>query len=48
MPTLRNAKRSDEGRLEEASRKWEQDLEFLHDRYHVGRFGLRLADDLDQ
>ncbi|MER9456990.1 hypothetical protein [Mesorhizobium sp. M0478] len=36
----RNAKRSDEDRLEEAIRQWEQDLEFLHDRYYVGRFGF--------
>jgi hypothetical protein len=36
----RNAKRSDEDRLDEAIRQWEQDLEFLHDRYYVGRFGF--------
>lgn len=36
----RNAKRSDEDRLDEAIRQWEQDLEFLHDTYYVGRFGF--------
>ncbi|MER8748077.1 hypothetical protein NKH57_02180 [Mesorhizobium sp. M1050] len=36
----RNAKRSDQDRLDEAIRQWEQDLEFLHDRYYVGRFGF--------
>lgn len=36
----RNFKRQDEDRYDEAIRQWEQDLEFLHDRYYVGRFGF--------
>jgi hypothetical protein len=36
----RSAKRRDEDRLDEAIRQWEQDLEFLYQRYYVGRFGF--------
>ncbi|TGQ16371.1 MULTISPECIES: hypothetical protein [unclassified Mesorhizobium] len=36
----RNGKRSGVERLEEAIRQWEQDLEFLYERYYVGRFGF--------
>lgn len=36
----RNAKRRDDSRLDEAIRQWEQDLEFLYDKYFVGRFGF--------
>jgi len=36
----RNAKRRDDDRLDEAIRQWESDLEYLHDRYYVGRFGF--------
>lgn len=36
----RNFKRQDEDRFVEAIRQWEQDLEFLHDRYYVGKFGF--------
>lgn len=36
----RNFKRQDEDRYDEAIRQWEQDLEFLHDRYYVGKFGF--------
>lgn len=36
----RNAKRKDDDRLDEAIRQWEDDLEYLHDRYYVGRFGF--------
>lgn len=36
----RNFKRQDDDRFDEAIRQWEQDLEFLHDRYYVGKFGF--------
>lgn len=34
----RNAKRRDADSLDEAIRQWEADLEYLHDKYYVGRF----------
>lgn len=36
----RNARRKVDDRLDEAIRQWEDDLEYLHDRYYVGRFGF--------
>lgn len=36
----RNFKYQDNDKYDEAIRHWEQDLEFLHDRYYVGRFGF--------
>jgi len=36
----RNFKRLDEDKYDEAIRQWEQDLDFLYDRYYVGRFGF--------
>ena len=43
----RTAKRHDEDRFDEAIRHWEQDLEFLHDGYYVGRFGFGSAEHSD-
>lgn len=37
---VRNAKRNDELKLNEAIRQWEQDLLFLYERYYVGKFGF--------
>lgn len=36
----RNAKRRDADRLDEAIRQWEADLEYLHEKYYVGRFNF--------
>lgn len=36
----RNFKYQDNDRYDEAIRHWEQDLEYLHDRYYVGKFGF--------
>jgi hypothetical protein len=36
----RNFKYQDDDRFDEAIRHWEADLEFLHDKYYVGKFGF--------
>ena len=36
----KNFKRLGSDRYDEAIRHWEQDLEYLHDKYYVGRFGF--------
>lgn len=36
----KNFKYQDNDKYDEAIRHWEQDLEYLHDRYYVGRFGF--------
>lgn len=34
----RNTKRREDDRLDDAIQQWEQDLQFLYDRYYVGKF----------
>lgn len=36
----KNLKHQDNDKYDEAIKHWEQDLEYLHDRYYVGRFGF--------
>jgi len=36
----KNFKYQDNDKYDEAIKHWEQDLEYLHDRYYVGRFGF--------
>lgn len=36
----RNAKYRDDDRLDEAIKDWEQDLQYLHDKFYVGKFGF--------
>ncbi|WFS23920.1 hypothetical protein [Rhizobium rhododendri] len=36
----KNFKYQDDDKFDEAIRHWEQDLEYLHDRFYVGRFGF--------